>query len=213
MASESRQTRGRLSDRDNFNDDDGCPDLDNDGDGILDINDKCTNEAEDYDGFQDEDGCPDLDNDMDGVLDINDKCADEKETKNNYLDDDGCPDTAPDEEVIYQFNLRGEDTFINNSSNLQDAAKLVLNEISFYIQNQIGSKWRIEGHMDSQGSVYTIKKQSYDRAKTVFDYLVSQGVNTNQLEVYGLGDSFPIGNNNTAEGRNSNRRIMIIRED
>ncbi len=200
-------------DIDGFEDTDGCPDPDNDGDGILDINDKCPNEAEDYDGFQDEDGCPDLDNDMDGVLDINDKCPDEKETKNNYLDDDGCPDTAPDEEVIYQFNLRGEDTFINNSSNLVEAAKLVLNEISFYIQNQIGSKWRIEGHMDSQGSVYTIKKQSYDRAKTVFDYLVSQGVNANQLEVYGLGDSFPIGNNNTAEGRKSNRRIMIIRED
>jgi outer membrane protein OmpA-like peptidoglycan-associated protein len=67
--------------------------------------------------------------------------------------------------------------------------------------------------MDSQGSAYTIKKLSYDRAKVVFDYLVSQGVDANQLEVYGLGDSFPIGNNDTAEGRNANRRIMIIRED
>jgi len=88
-----------------------------------------------------------------------------------------------------------------------------LNEIAFYIQNQIGSKWRIEGHMDSQGAVYSIKKISYDRAKTVFDYLVSQGVSPTQLEVYGLGDSFPIGNNNTVEGRSANRRIMIIRED
>ena len=39
---------------------DGCPDLDNDQDGIQDHVDKCPNEAEDFDGDQDEDGCPDL---------------------------------------------------------------------------------------------------------------------------------------------------------
>ncbi|KAB2846196.1 MAG: OmpA family protein, partial [Ignavibacterium sp.] len=61
--------------------------------------------------------------------------------------------------------------------------------------------------------VYTIKKLSYDRTKAVYDYLVSQGVLPNQIEVYGLGDSFPVGNNNTTEGRSANRRIMIIRED
>ncbi|MDY0081761.1 MAG: OmpA family protein [Ignavibacteriaceae bacterium] len=118
-----------------------------------------------------------------------------------------------DEETFYQFNLRGEDLFINSSSKLKENALIILNEIAFYIQNQPKSKWRIEGHMDSQGSAYTIKKISYDRAKAVFDYIVSQGVLPNQIEVYGLGDSFPVGNNNTAEGRNANRRIMIIRED
>jgi outer membrane protein OmpA-like peptidoglycan-associated protein len=200
-------------DKDGFEDLDGCPDSDNDLDGIFDINDKCPNDAEDMDGFLDEDGCPDSDNDDDGILDINDKCPNEPETKNNFEDEDGCPDNVTQQETFYQFNLRGEDTFNNSSSNLKETTKLILNEIAFYIQNQPNSKWRVEGHMDSQGSVYTIKKLSYDRAKAVFDYLVSQGVNANQLEVYGLGDSFPIGNNNTAEGRNANRRIMIIRED
>lgn len=200
-------------DFDGFEDWDGCPDLDNDKDGIPDVNDKCPNEPEDVDGFQDEDGCPDPDNDKDGILDVNDKCPDEPETKNNFEDEDGCPDVAPNEETFYQFNLRGEDLFINSSSDLKESARLILNEIAFYIQNQPKSKWRIEGHMDSQGSVYTIKKLSYDRAKSVFDYLVLQGVSQNQMEVYGLGDSFPVGNNNTIEGRNANRRIMIIRED
>lgn len=200
-------------DLDGFEDYDGCPEIDNDRDGILDSKDACPNESEDIDGFEDEDGCPDTDNDKDGILDIQDQCPNEVETKNNYLDEDGCPDVAPNQEMVYQFNLRGEDTFNNGSSFLKESTKLILNEIAFYIQNQIGSKWRIEGHMDSQGSVYTIKKISYDRAKTVFDYLVANGVSPNQLEVYGLGDSFPIGNNNTQEGRNSNRRIMIIRED
>ncbi|MBK7631081.1 MAG: OmpA family protein [Ignavibacteriales bacterium] len=202
----------QAEDKDGFEDWDGCPDLDNDKDGIWDVNDNCPDEAEDIDGFQDEDGCPDVDNDGDGILDINDKCPDQPETINNFEDGDGCPDAAQ-QETFYQFNLRGDDTFNNGSSNLTEAAKLVLNEIAFYIQNQPKSKWRIEGHMDSQGSSYTIKKLSYDRARSAYDYLITQGVLADQLEVYGLGDSFPIGNNNSAEGRSSNRRIMIIRED
>lgn len=200
-------------DIDGFQDSDGCPDPDNDMDRILDINDKCPNECEDFDGFEDEDGCPDLDNDKDGILDEKDNCPSEAETKNNYQDEDGCPDVAPNEESFYQFNLRGKDLFINNSSDIIETARVFLNEIAFYIQNQPNSKWRIEGHMDNQGSNYSIKKSSYDRAKAVYDYLVSTGVSKNQLEVYGLGDSFPIGSNNTFEGREANRRIMIIRED
>ncbi|HEY0193305.1 MAG TPA: DUF4398 domain-containing protein, partial [Kofleriaceae bacterium] len=54
-------------DKDGFEDEDGCPDLDNDKDGIPDKADKCPNEPEDKDGFEDEDGCPDDDNDGDGI--------------------------------------------------------------------------------------------------------------------------------------------------
>jgi outer membrane protein OmpA-like peptidoglycan-associated protein/opacity protein-like surface antigen len=201
-------------DFDGFEDYDGCPDLDNDKDGILDINDKCPDQAEDFDGFEDEDGCPDPDNDKDGILDINDKCPDVAENFNGFEDQDGCPDEDTRQETFYQFVLRGDDTFASNSANLKDAAKLVLNEIIFYIQNQpAGSKWRIEGHMDSQGAAASIKKTSYDRAKAVYDYMISKGISQDQLEIYGLGDSFPIANNNSPEGRSTNRRIMIIRED
>ena len=46
-------------DKDGFQDEDGCPDLDNDNDGIADANDKCPNEPETINGIQDDDGCPD----------------------------------------------------------------------------------------------------------------------------------------------------------
>jgi|GEM_PF-3189313 len=69
--------------------------LDNDGDGVFNQNDKCPNEPEDFDGWEDEDGCPDEDNDGDYILDINDKCPNEPETFNGYQDEDGCPDTKP----------------------------------------------------------------------------------------------------------------------
>lgn len=79
-------------DFDTFEDEDGCPDKDNDGDGILDISDLCYFVPEDMDGYADEDGCPDNDNDFDGILDVNDQCPVEPEDFDGFQDDDGCPD-------------------------------------------------------------------------------------------------------------------------
>lgn len=83
-------------DHDGFQDEDGCPDLDNDQDGIPDTVDKCPNEPEDFDGFQDDDGCPDLDNDGDGIPDLNDACPNEKEDGKGKRPNDGCPSTTED---------------------------------------------------------------------------------------------------------------------
>ena len=49
----------RPEDKDGFEDGDGCPDIDNDGDHVLDIADKCPAEPETMNGFDDDDGCPD----------------------------------------------------------------------------------------------------------------------------------------------------------
>jgi outer membrane protein OmpA-like peptidoglycan-associated protein len=82
-------------DLDEYQDDDGCPDIDNDKDDILDSDDLCMYEPEDRDGHEDLDGCPDIDNDKDGILDISDRCPDEPEVFNGFNDDDGCPDKEP----------------------------------------------------------------------------------------------------------------------
>ncbi|HRE91815.1 MAG TPA: OmpA family protein [Myxococcota bacterium] len=105
-------------DMDGFQDEDGCPDVDNDGDGVLDVADgdkdntgfgKCRNDPEDKDGFQDEDGCPEPDNDNDGILDVADgekdqigfgKCRNEPEDMDGFEDTDGCPDPDNDKDGI-----------------------------------------------------------------------------------------------------------------
>ncbi|MFO0727445.1 MAG: Ig-like domain-containing protein [Myxococcota bacterium] len=69
---------------------------DRDGDGILDDDDLCPDEAEDKDGFSDVDGCPDNDDDKDGIVDAKDQCRLEPETVNGFQDEDGCPDEIPD---------------------------------------------------------------------------------------------------------------------
>ena len=83
-------------DADNFEDDDGCPDLDNDADSLDDRSDQCPLQAEDRDGFEDEDGCPDPDNDNDGLVDTADKCPNESEDADGFEDGDGCDDPDND---------------------------------------------------------------------------------------------------------------------
>ena len=186
----------------------GCP-LDSDKDGVPDYLDKCPDTPQ---GVKiDSVGCP-IDSDHDGVPDYHDKCPDTP--PNTTVDSNGCSTKdQSNAETFYQFILRGDDTFESNSAIIKKGARLLLNEIAFYIQNQPNTKWRIEGHMDSEGVATHIKKLSYDRAKAILDYLVLQGLNEDRFTIYGLGDSFPIANNNTSEGRSTNRRIMIIRED
>ncbi len=87
-------------DFDGFEDEDGCPELDNDRDGILDVKDKCPLKPEDFDGFEDEDGCPDPDNDRDGIPDVKDQCPLEPEDIDGFDDEDGCPDYDDDRDGI-----------------------------------------------------------------------------------------------------------------
>ena len=83
-------------DMDQFEDEDGCPELDNDNDGLADKIDDCPLKPEDKDGFNDDDGCPDDDNDGDGLNDKIDQCPDKAEDKDGFEDDDGCPDCDND---------------------------------------------------------------------------------------------------------------------
>ncbi len=87
-------------DIDEYEDEDGCPDMDNDEDGLPDTEDKCPDDPEDLDGFEDEDGCPDMDNDNDGILDEEDNCPDEAEDLDGFEDEDGCPELDNDNDGI-----------------------------------------------------------------------------------------------------------------
>ena len=96
-------------DFDDFEDSDGCPELDNDHDGIQDTLDRCPNDPEDVDGFEDSDGCPDPDNDGDGIEDARDTCPLSPEDKDGFEDEDGCPDTDNDRDGIEDVKDRCPD--------------------------------------------------------------------------------------------------------
>lgn len=83
------------------------------------------------------------------------------------------------------------------------------------VQNAIntfpGAKISIEGHTDSQGSDQLNQKLSQERADAVKSYLLANmSIDPSLMEAIGYGESKPIANNETAEGRAKNRRIDIV---
>lgn len=198
-------------DFDGFADSDGCPDPDNDLDGIIDTYDKCPDQAEDIDGFLDQDGCPDPDNDNDGILDVNDECPNKPETVNGFEDQDGCPDQI-NMLSIEKITLSGKDIFYASSASIKPEGISKLNEALEIINHEPNSRWRIEGHMDSQGSEQFIRKVSYDRASAVLDFFISKGLSADRFTLYGMSDDYPISDNTNEDGRQKNRRIEIIKE-
>jgi len=200
-------------DFDGYEDADGCPDPDNDGDGIMDVNDKCPNEPEDFDSFEDTDGCPDLDNDGDGILDVNDECPNKAEDIDGIEDADGCPEA---DEIIgeQKVTIMGDEIFDSNSAMIKIEGKKVLDEVIKQLQKFPDTRWRIEGHMDSNGSKRYLRNLSLERAKAVLEYFsYFGGLKRENFQVFGMGDNFPIGDNGTEEGRKQNRRIDIIAEE
>jgi len=80
----------------------GCLTTDTDGDGIMDIDDRCVEEPEDIDGDRDDDGCPDIEPDLDedGITGESDRCPMEPEDFDEFEDEDGCPDLDNDSDGI-----------------------------------------------------------------------------------------------------------------
>jgi len=67
----------------------------------------------------------------------------------------------------------------------------------------------VAGHTDSDGSSEYNQTLSIQRADSVSNYLQGQGINPIRLEPTGFGESQPIASNNTAEGKQLNRRVEI----
>jgi outer membrane protein OmpA-like peptidoglycan-associated protein len=192
-------------DKDEFEDDDGCPDTDNDQDGVLDADDKCLNEAEDKDGFEDDDGCPDADNDQDGILDANDQCPNEPETVNEKDDEDGCPDLVRVEGG--QIKILQKVYFATAKDKILERSFPVLEEVAAVIKLKAEIKVRVEGHTDDKGNDKRNQSLSERRAASVVKFLVEQGVEEERLMAEGKGETVPIADNKTADGRAQNRRV------
>jgi len=77
--------------------------------------------------------------------------------------------------------------------------------ISFLLKNT-ALHIEIGGHTDNEGSDSHNMTLSLNRAKAVYDYLISNGINSDKLSYKGYGETMPIESNNTPEGRANNRR-------
>lgn len=193
-------------DKDGFEDDDGCPEFDNDGDGILEPHDKCPLEPETVNGFEDEDGCPEHDSDGDGIYDSVDRCPSEMETINGVDDEDGCPDLLRVEAT--EIRTLEPIYFDTGSDRIQERSMPLLRELAAVIANRsdLGTI-SIEGHTDNAGSEAYNLRLSRKRAEAIKRFLSEAGVPESRLTASGYGEMRPIASNETAPGREQNRRV------
>jgi outer membrane protein OmpA-like peptidoglycan-associated protein len=197
-------------DRDNFQDADGCPELDNDEDGVLDTADKCPLDKEDVDGFEDQDGCPDKDNDGDGLADNFDKCPNEKENFNGKDDADGCPDAdAEPLAVETQVDLRFQTGTANLTfeDKVQLEQKLVKSLVAYpdhFVYVYIFTP-KVEMEMAEYLELLN------NRTQAVVQFLVSKGIQANQLKTRTVTEELFNANVDTMDDFNSNRPAMFKR--
>jgi len=109
------------------------------------------------------------------------------------------------------ITLDGAVLFVTGKSELTPLAKQKLNDVAKAL-SEIDSEKSIvvEGHTDSRGSDDTNLALSEQRASSVRDYLVSQGVAQERITAQGRGETQPIATNDTSEGRANNRRVEIV---
>ena len=93
---------------------------------------------------------------------------------------------------------------------LKTETQISLAKVSGILQAYPGLKLQVEGYTDSVGSDELNQKLSENRADAVRAFLVSQGVQQDNISAAGYGKSKPVADNNTAQGRAQNRRVQLV---
>lgn len=177
----------------------GCPETiknDSDGDGIYDTEDACPFAA----GPAKFNGCPDSDND--GISDPNDDCPFSPGIKENR----GCPEIKKEDRDVLELAMRAVQ-FDLGKATLRPESYRILDQIANILTRYDDYNLSISGHTDNTGSPSSNQRLSENRAKACYDYLITKGVNPNRLSYAGYGESIPIADNQSIEGRTLNRRV------
>ena len=90
-----------------------------------------------------------------------------------------------------------------------DKSKPALEELSKVLQEKDDWRLEISGHTDNVGSAVSNMALSKKRAESVAKFLMEHGVEESHLIVKYFGETVPIADNNTAEGRQKNRRVHM----
>jgi OOP family OmpA-OmpF porin len=144
----------------------------------------------------------DIDSDGDGVFDSRDKCP--NTPKGIKVDSDGCPIPLKEKisiTLIIEFDYDKAEV----KSVFHKDIEKVANILKAYPEKDL----ELEGHTDSIGSDAYNMKLSKRRAESVKKYLVDVfGIKDSRITTVPFGESKPVATNDTAEGRQKNRRVI-----
>jgi outer membrane protein OmpA-like peptidoglycan-associated protein len=97
-----------------------------------------------------------------------------------------------------------------NKYTLKPGAREKMAKVSGILLAYPGLKLQLEGHTDAIGSDDYNLKLSQQRADAVRDFLVEQGVAVSNISAVGLGKDSPVASNDSAAGRQQNRRVELV---
>ena len=104
----------------------------------------------------------------------------------------------------------GDVLFDSNHAELKPGPARSIDKLAVYLKAHPQHHALIEGFTDSQGSEAANQALSARRASAVMDWLVGQGVAADRLGARGYGEAFPLAGNDSAGGRQMNRRVEIV---
>ncbi|MBC8045116.1 MAG: OmpA family protein [Rhizobacter sp.] len=99
--------------------------------------------------------------------------------------------------------------FQTNSSSLQSGAQENVQKLSTILKKYDDTNIFVEGHTDATGSAEYNQKLSEERALSVRNFTVAQGVGSNRFSVVGYGEASPVASNTSESGRSQNRRVEV----
>ncbi len=205
----------------------GCPFIDSDGDGIIDEadycpalkgpvdNHGCPYPDTDNDSIPDKDddcpsipgpavfqGCPDTDGD--GISDKYDLCP----TIPGIAQNNGCPEIKKEEQEILKKAFDNLE-FETGKSTIKKSSLASLNDLAEVMKNRSEFKLSLSGHTDNVGKPESNLTLSKNRTMAVKNYLVKKGVDPDRIKTEWFGQTIPIADNTTPQGRQKNRRVEM----
>ncbi len=110
---------------------------------------------------------------------------------------------------LLAITLKGDVTFATNSARVQPGLYSELDRIARIMVQYPRTRIRVEGYTDSIGSEAYNQKLSERRANAVKNILIQKGVAPGRITAIGYGETMPVADNSTPEGRSRNRRVEI----
>ena len=118
-----------------------------------------------------------------------------------------------EQETLY-LTLGSDVLFDSGSATLQPGAQAKLREVAGILARYPRTVIDIVGHTDSRGAEEMNYELSLRRSRAVADQLIAEGVSSARISATGKGETTPMANNETVEGRQLNRRVeLVIRPD
>jgi outer membrane protein OmpA-like peptidoglycan-associated protein len=116
------------------------------------------------------------------------------------------PNAVVKEEVISPPVVLKNVFFETASADLKPISKIELDRLYNLLKEQTDLRIQINGHTDDVGNDDDNMALSVARAKAVFEYLVSKGIESSRMRSKGFGETMPVASNDTKEGKRQNRR-------